>query len=545
MPNFYHTYVANRFAEENTFGARYCQPWPWAYYNRLHPGPEAERMPEGNRPDHLPSFAEARALLPQPFWDGHSEAIACYWKVWELAFERGLRRATAQNRFVSHFNATAFNDATFMWDSAFIAMFGRYGRRAWHFQGTLDNFYCKQPPDGFICREIGEADGEDRFQRFDPAGTGPNVLPWAEWEYYRHTGDRARLARVFPPLAAYTRWFRLNRTWPDGSYWATGWSCGMDNQPRVPPGRHEWYEHCHQSWVDTCMQAVLADRVLVAMAREIGREADATEFADEADSLSAWINERLWDDDTGFYHDLRRDGSRVREVKTIGAYWALLAGLVPAERLPRFLAHLEDERTFRRRHRVPSLSADTPGFDPGGGYWRGAVWSPTNYMLLRGLEAVGQPQLAHVIGLNHLNNVVSAFRKTGTLWENYAPDADGEGRSKTDFVGWTGLTPVAVLFEQVFGLQPAGPDYLVWHVRLAEAHGVNQYPLGMNGWVDLHCAARRDPAAAPQITANSNVRFTLEIHWGEGRHFRQITSPSSPCDIDLVNSTGSGSARSG
>ncbi|MCX7003748.1 MAG: hypothetical protein NTV22_10815, partial [bacterium] len=257
---FYHTYVPNRFAEENTFGARGCQPWPWAHYNSQHPGPEAAWMPAGNRPPQWPTCADARAHLPVPFWDGHAEVSACYWKVWELAFDRKLRKATPLNRFVSDFNATAFNDATFMWDSAFITLFGRYGRRAWHFQGTLNNFYCKQHPDGFICREIREADGEDRFQRFDPAGTGPNVLPWAEWEYFRTTGDRARLARVFPPLAAYTRWFRLNRTWPDGSYWGTGWSTGMDNQPRIPPGRHAWYEHCHQTWVDTCMQAVLADR---------------------------------------------------------------------------------------------------------------------------------------------------------------------------------------------------------------------------------------------------------------------------------------------
>lgn len=107
----------------------------------------------------------------------NDDAIACRWKLWELAFDRGLRKATAQNRFVSHFNATAFNDATYMWESAFIALFGRYGRRAWHCHGTLDNLYCQQHPNSFICREIGECDGEDHFQRFDPAGTGPNVLP--------------------------------------------------------------------------------------------------------------------------------------------------------------------------------------------------------------------------------------------------------------------------------------------------------------------------------------------------------------------------------
>lgn len=516
---FYHTYVENRFAIENTFGARHCQPWPWAYYNSLHPDPEVDWMPEGNRPERWPSYSEAKAQLPKPFWEGHEDVIACYWKVWELAFHKKLRNATPENRFVSDFNATAFNDAVFMWDSAFIALFGLYGRRAWHFQGTLDNFYCKQHPDGFICREIREDNGEDKFQRFDPSATGPNVLPWAEMEYYRQTGDKTRLRRVFPPLAAYTRWFRENRTWPSGGYWATGWSCGMDNQPRIPPGRHLHYEHCHQTWVDTCMQAVLADLILVAMAREISREEDAKEFAEEAEFLIPWINQHLWDEKTGFYHDLRRDGSRITSVKTIGAYWALLAGVVPPERLDRFVSHLEDPASFLRTHRIPSLSADTAGYQPDGGYWQGGVWPPTNYMVLRGLLVYGRNDLAHAIGLNHVQNVTAAFIKTGTLWENYAPDFFGEGRSTPDFVGWTGLSPVAVLFECVFGLIPDVPTRtLIWDLHLTDAHGVEDYPFGLDGLISLRCESRIAPTEEPRLTVRTNIPFTLDLRWqGGGR----------------------------
>ena len=74
-------------------------------------------------------------------------------------------------------------------------------------------------------------------------------------------------------------------------------------------------------------------------------------------------------------------------------------------------------------------------------------------MLLRGLHGVGRDDLAHAIGRNHVENVAAAFGRTGTLWENYAPDRVGSGCSAPDFVGWSGLPPVAVLFEDVFGLQ--------------------------------------------------------------------------------------------
>jgi len=515
---FYHTYVCNRFAEENTFGARYCQPWAWFDYNRRHPESTIKLIPKGNRHKSLPNFFELKKLLPKPFWDGHKNVIDCYWKVWELAFNKKLRKATLKNRFVSDFNSTAFNDNIFMWDSAFIALFGIYGRRAWHFQGTLDNFYCKQHPDGFICREIGEKLGDDKFQRFDPSGTGPNILPWAEWEYYRQTKDKERLKKVFPPLAAYTRWFRENRTWPSGGYWATGWSSGMDNQPRIPLERNEWYEHSHQTWVDACMQAVLANQILADMAKEINRESDSIEFEKEAKRLIIWINENLWDEDTNFYHDLRRDNSRITTVKTIGAYWGLIAEVVPKKRLSNFISHLENQEEFLRKHLVPSISADTPGYKSDGGYWKGGVWTPTNYMLLKGLDKIGEYRLSHKIAMNHLVNVVSSFVKTGTLWEYYSPDFEGKGCGKNDFVGWTGLVPTAILFENVFGLKPNPfKSTLTWDIRLLEEHGIENYPFGKEGIISIKCKKRKSYLEEPEIKVKSNISLTIEIIWNNGK----------------------------
>ena len=106
-----------------------------------------------------------------------------------------------------------------MWDAGFLVGFGGYGRHAFDFQRTLDNFYRKQHADGFICREISEADGQDCFPRFDPSSTGPNVLAWAEWMSFLKTGDRQRLdtglsalgclSPVDADLSFLARWFLL------------------------------------------------------------------------------------------------------------------------------------------------------------------------------------------------------------------------------------------------------------------------------------------------------------------------------------------------
>jgi len=197
---------------------------------------------------------------------------------------------------------------------------------------------------------------------------------------------------------------------------------------------------------------------------------------------------------------------------------------VPPARLAPFLAHLEDPRAFKRPHRIPSLAADHPDYVPSGGYWRGSVWAPTTYMVLRGLAEVGRDALAHEIGRNHLEEVVAVFQKTGTLYENYAPESAAPGTpAKPDFVGWTGLPPIAVLLEYVFGLRPDAPARrLRWDLRLTEAHGVRRYPLGPNVSIDLHCPARRASSDPPRIEAQASAPVELEIRWAGGSRLLKL-----------------------
>ncbi|MFN8528596.1 MAG: trehalase family glycosidase [Anaerolineae bacterium] len=472
----------------------------------------------------LPSLDAVKGLLPDPFWEGHESVIACYWKVWELAF-RHLGNPTEANEFAAPYIDTAFwAPAIFMWDTSFIMMFTRYGRRAFPFQLTLDTFYAKQHPDGFISRQIRYTDGEDTFFRFDPVSTGPNLLPWAEWEYFRDAGDKDRLARVFPALMAYHQWLRRYRTWQDGSYWTTGWGCGMDNQPRVPgtTDAELWMEHAHQVWLDACLQQILSARLLTQMADVLGKSGACEDMQAEADALTKYVNQFMWDDQNAFYYDLDRHRNRLK-VKSIGAYWALLAKTLSPEQAARFVAHLSDPAEFNRPHRIPSLSADDPAYDPNGGYWRGGVWDPTNTMVLRGLDEYGFDALAHEIGLNHVLNVAQVFAKTGTVWENYGADnAPNPGnQAKDNFVGWGGVGPVAIFLESVLGLRSNVPENtLTWTILLTDDHGVRRYPFGEDGWVDVHCARRQSAEERPQITLKSSVPLTLLVRWqgGEARY---------------------------
>ncbi len=460
----------------------------------------------------LPTYENSKNELPLPVFEGHENVINCYNKAWEIAFSN-LRNPEKESGLVSSFIDTAFNGFTFMWDSTFMMMFGKYANSIFNFQKTLDNFYAKQHRDGFICREISEAENGEKFDRNDISSTGPNIMAWCEWEYFELTGDEERLNRVFDPLMAFHNWFKLNRTWQSGLYFTSGWGCGMDNLPRHEESFPN-FAHGHMDWVDATIQATLNGQILIKMAKHLNRENEVFEIKKEVEFLKSQINSLLWDEKTSFYYDRFRNG-KLSMVKTIGSYWALIADVVPEERLNKFVAHLDNENEFKRPHRIPALSFDHPEYDEQGGYWRGGIWAPTNYMVLKGLEKTGFNKLAYEIAVNHLENVVKVYEKTGTLWENYAPESAEKGQpSRKDFVGWTGLVPISVLFEYVLGIRPdAKNKKIIWYVNRTEKHGVLKYPF-LNEKFDLICEARAENEK-PKITVKGEVPVTVEVHFNE------------------------------
>jgi hypothetical protein len=139
-------------------------------------------------------------------------------------------------------------------------------------------------------------------------------------------------------------------------------------------------------------------------------------------------------------------------------------------------------------------------------------------MVLRGLTEHGLDDLAYAIAENHYFNMLGAYQETGSVWEHHAPDVPSQGRGRKDFVGWTGITPIAVLFEYIFGLR-AEPreNRLRWDVRRLEAFGVDRYPFGAEGTLELRCAERSSQEEKPRIEVKTNVPLQIELVWAGGR----------------------------
>ncbi len=451
--------------------------------------------------DPIIPFNEAKTKLPVPILPEHSEWVELYWRTWEMAWSN-LHLPKRAGSLIAGYLQTEEGKSIRMWDTLFSTLFGVYGRRAFPFIKVINNFYSKQHDDGSICREIDSSDGSDLYAPFDPDGTGPNIMAWVEWRHYRISGDEQRLSEVFGPLLAYHRWCSANRSWPGGLYWATGISSEMGEQPRVPGGTHH---HQHWSWIDASMQAAVNCLILERLANMLGEEDYAAELAIEHRRLKEAINLQLWNPETSFFQDIDERG-QFSTAKSIGAYWGLLdKSLISEERLKLFLRHLREVGVFKTKHRIPTLSMDSVGFDE----TSGVVLPPANFMVLKGLNQVGKAGLAHSIATNHLQHVAEVFEHTDTLWEYYdALESAPGSAARPNFVGWTGLSTIATLFEDVIGVKVDWPTrHVVWNRRLEtdRHYGVQNFPLGKNGTLSLMGDKK-------QITVSTDVPFTLVVH---------------------------------
>ncbi len=321
---------------------------------------------------------------------------------------------------------------------------------------------------------------------------------------------------MFPVLAAYYKWLKLNRTWRNGTYWSSGWGTGMDNMPRVPQGYNTIYSNGHMIWLDACLQQIMVAKILLQMGFYLERWQEIETFEDDIKHLTKYINDHMWSDKDNFLYDQYENDS-LSTTQGIYAYWALQTDVLSKDRLDKLVAHLDDTTKFNRPHRVPSLVYSNPKYKANGRYWEGGVWPGTNYMIVNGLVNKGYRKLAWDIVTNDYRNVFEVYKKTGTFWEYYAPESANPGfMARKDFVGWTGLPPIAELIEYIFGIRA---DYeqktITIDVNLLDSYGIDKYPYGPDGNISFKVARRSSKDEKPKVTIHTNVPFKAVLLWGD------------------------------
>lgn len=498
------TYVGNIFVSENCFKSQHF---------------EESRDVE--------KYEEKKDLLPKITWDNHNNILKMYDRVWQLAFDH-IYKPKKGSSFLNSYIDTAYNKNIFMWDSCFIAMFAKYGNRAFPFQNTLNNFYSSQHPDGFICREIDDM-GNDEFHRYDPVSTGPNIFSFAENDYYQLFGDKKRLNDIFTPLVAYHHWLKNNRRWKDGSYWSSGWGSGMDNIPRVNPKYHLSYSHGFLSWVDTTLQQYINVSLLVDFGYELERWQEILDINNEKKALKEYILNNMWDEEIGFLFDVDENGNKI-DTMHIGAFWVLHTDLLNKNQMDKVVSKLKKSGAFYNKYMVPSIPPAHTQFKEDGCYWQGGIWAPMTYMIISGLIKNGYYDEAYDISNKCLKQVEEVFIKTNSFFEYYSPTSADPGLfARKDFIGWTGLIPVSVLFESIFGvICDRINNKIKWNIKLKEGFSLSNLSFGKN-IISLKSNGINNNKLSLEIECSE--AFILELNYNNKITTYNITKKKEKIDI--------------
>jgi len=469
--------------------------------------------------------------LPQPVFPKYPNIIKSYWRVWDLLGKQ-VHKGTKESGFQKQYIHCGEEEFIQQWQTLSTALYAVYGYNFFPVMESLDNFYIKQNADGFISRAYLESSGESQkiATRREPM-IHPPLFTWVELKYFRLTGDSSRFSRVFPILEKYFNWLDENchgQEKANSLYYSTPFSSQMINLPRNTSE--------YSGWLDMTSQMALFAKDMAYIAELLGRKSKAKYFESKFENIAESINGKMWQPDSNFYFDKTRQGD-YSNIKTIAGFWPLLSTVATEIQEKELLSHLQDTSKFWRPHLFPTVAANEQEYSEEGFYWRGGVWGFTNYVVIKGLHEYGYLDIAHRAAWNHIKNISEVFSKTSfdtllidkkyhsnpsnRLWELYSPEKivpgthwNGRKYSRTGIIYSTGLGPVSLLFEDVFGLDINGiDDKITWHIRLFEKHGVKNIHFRDNT-ISLICKKRTKDVFPLEIQGNTdspvNVDFQVE-----------------------------------
>ncbi len=307
----------------------------------------------------------------------------------------------------------------------------------------------------------------------------PPLAAWAVYNIYKQTNDIDFLKEMYPKLVEYHNWWYTNRDIdkngvaefgamvhpehylydnnynlildengnkqvnPEAVIEAAAWESGMDNatrfdieglgnddigvlvyQSKDENGNVIGYS-INQESVDLNSFLYAEKAFLKAMAEVLQLTEDAQKYEQDAKVLADFINNNMFDKQTGFYYDLQtnEDGSVKKLLVNRGKgtegwlpLWAKLATQSNAEMVKN---NIMDEGKFNTTLPFPTASADNKKFAPAK-YWRGPVWLDQALFGVESLQNYGYYDEAKEMTQKLFDNA-NGLLTDGAIHENYNP----------------------------------------------------------------------------------------------------------------------------
>lgn len=307
---------------------------------------------------------------------------------------------------------------------------------------------------------------------------------------FSHSSPQRRiLERSFTRLQAWYQWFHTTQrgSEPTSFRWRGRTNDGLQLSPKtLTSGLDDYPRASHPSDIERhvdlrCWMYAAAD-AMVTIANVLQRDGTKYKFTRDQLADEELLNELHWSPESQMYADygMHTDGVRLirqppkpkepaRVVRTITSppqprlvtsafgyvslFPMLLKVLKPDSlKLGKILQNLDNPALLWSQYGLRSLSKSSPYYmrrntehDPP--YWRGQVWLNINYLALAALKHYAREgkqyskrasQLHDALRDNLVRNVLSEYKRTGYLWEQYSGE-DGRGSGCRPFTGWTAL----------------------------------------------------------------------------------------------------------
>ena len=308
-------------------------------------------------------------------------------------------------------------------------------------EGSQRVYMEQQREDGLIAYRHGPRGLQD-YPHKQMSTTSAPFFNWINWEIFQVSRDKKFLDDAYNAGAKYINWIIENRDTDKDSTFEWG-PYGLIENVR------DWYNAVFQvsaeryldidkedisddlECLDLTLMVIKEERSLGRMARTLGKQKESSEWFKRANHTANRLNERMWDDSTGFYYSVNRDDHGwyfmtrdLRRQEIIG-FLSLWAEAAPEERAEQLVMKLTDTTKFWRRYGIPTLAADDPWYSPNVDYcckWNGPVWLLWDYMVYDGLKNYGYDSLAHELAGKMVDCVVTQLKKNHNFWESYSPD---------------------------------------------------------------------------------------------------------------------------
>ena len=367
-------------------------------------------------------------------------------------------------------------------EAIFSSFFLVYSNRNYPANKNIDYFYARQEENGAIRCKYDATTNKAIPDPKNPEGVGLPLFAWAEFNLYHKSANKRRIREVMPVLQKYMDWIDRTFKHQNGLYSVPAEASSMFNSPRKGCYYPVDFNSCMA--INAAHMSALGD---ILNDKDLSFQYKKMYF-----SLKTRINSLMWDNETGFYHDLDKNEARLPQ-KTIAGFWPLLAELPNADRADVLIAHLSNSQTFGTDHPFPTLSADSPDFKESGEGFKGSVLAPFNFMVIKGLEKYQRYSFARECAIRHLYYILEALspvdsKQKGDLYEAYLPCKEGPAACRSDsefpkrrYLHYTGLSTIALMIENVIGLNISLPRKTVdWVIPNLEIMGIEKLSLKRN-----------------------------------------------------------------